>query len=349
MEKAANEHQKTKKSNIFIPICIAMTLVCIILIGALVFTMLSFESYKKENANSNNIPTMGDDISGENNGIPSDTPETITVDALKEYAAQYNVSAEFLQKFFDDQIVYKSNGGIKYAPIDETLPKSTLDFNNIVQVEGEKQYHENGISVGTKVIDVSKHQGNIDWKKVKASGVDHAIIRLGSRGYGTGKLVLDEQFHTNIKGATAAGIRVGVYFYSQAITVDEAIEEAQMVLDNIKGYNISLPIAFDTEEVDDNPEEVRTSVLNMQARTDIAIAFLDKIKAAGHTPMIYSNIKWFIEALDMKRLVEYDTWFAQYYGAPFFPYDLQMWQYTGKGKVDGIKGDVDLNICFKEY
>lgn len=339
------EHSTTQKpSRLYFFMTIGLSILTVILLGTLIFTIVTFQSFKKTAtvpveavSNTSSVPEAV---------VPEE--ETISVAALKEYSEKYNVSAEFLQNFFDDVIVYKSTGGIKYAEIDESLPKNNFNFDNIVAVEGEKQYMENGISTGTKVIDVSKHQGVIDWAKVKASGVDYAMLRLGNRGYETGKLVLDETFDKNIKGAAAAGIKVGAYFFSQAISEAEAIEEAELVLEHTKGYELALPVAYDTEEVHDSTTTIRTAELTAAQRTDYAIAFCEKIKAAGHTPMIYSNIKWYVEGLEMSRLVQYEKWFAQYYAQPFFPYELSMWQYTGSGKVAGIKGDVDMNIMFEK-
>lgn len=273
--------------------------------------------------------------------------ETIDMQKFKEYSEQYNVSAEYLQRFFDDVIVYKNDNGVQYAPIDKTLPLSNYDWNNLVRLDNEIQYQENGGVTTIKGIDVSKYQGKINWNKVADDGVEYAFIRIGVRGYGTGDILEDEYWQRNVEGAIAAGIDVGIYFYSQAITVEEAIEEAQFVLDRVKPYDIAYPIVFDFEEIND--EASRTLMLTQQQRTDFTIAFCDKIKEAGYQTMVYGNIKWFVEMVDLSRLTGYDKWFAQYFKTPFFPYDFQIWQYTAKGKVSGIEGDVDLNISFKDY
>ncbi|MFZ2538878.1 MAG: glycoside hydrolase family 25 protein [Oscillospiraceae bacterium] len=320
---------------------VMLTAICVLLSTALIVTLVSFVRYK----NSVILPVntqINEELAEE---LPKE--EVVAMETLKEYAAQYNVGADFLQRFFDDVIVYKDAEGIVYSPIDKNLPKNSYDFTNLVRVDGEMQYQEDGVSKGIKGIDVSKHQGDIKWEKVKADNVEYAMIRLGYRGYETGKLLLDEYYEKNIKGALDAGLKVGVYFFSQAVTVEEAIEEADMVLEYIKKYDITYPVVYDAEEM--LGDDVRTNSLTSSQRTDITLAFCEKIKSAGYKPMIYANIKWFVAKLDMSRLTEYDKWFAQYFNTPFFPYDLQMWQYTGKGKVDGIKGDVDLNIGFKDY
>ncbi len=335
MGKSQNTNEEKKGHGIVI----MLTLICILLSAALILTIAYYEHSK----NGTVIPT--DVQPQQKEELPKE--EVVKTETLKAYAQKYNVSAEFLQRFFDDVIVYKDTSGIVYEPINEKLPKNSYDFNNLVRVNGELQYQENGVSKGIKGIDVSKHQGDIDWKKVKADNVEYAIIRLGYRGYGTGKIMLDEYFEKNIQGALNAGIKVGVYFYSQAITVEEAKEEADIVLKNIKDYKITYPVIFDAEEM--QGDDVRTNSLTTEQRTDITLAFCDKVKSLGYKTMIYANVKWFVAKLDMSRLTSYDKWFAQYFNTPFFPYDFQMWQYTGKGKVNGIKGDVDMNISFKDY
>ena len=291
---------------------------------------------------------------GNNEAVPADTPvsmgnlhlqETIDVELLKKYAQEYNVSIEFLQRFFDNEIVYKSDGKIVYQPVDQSLPMNDINWDNLVRSGDEIEYWVDGEQAAKKVIDVSTHQGEIDWEKVKADGVDYAYIRLGFRGWGSGKLVLDEYYQKNIEGAKAAGIKVGVYFFSQAITPEEGREEAEFVLENIQGYELDLPIALDSEEV--SGEDARANSLTAEERTDTVIAFCEQIERAGYEPMIYANVNQFFERMEFARLKDYKKWFAQYFKRPFFPYELCMWQYTAEGKVDGIDGFVDLNLYFE--
>jgi lysozyme len=327
-----------KKAKTVHIIFILQSILCIVLSILLVVTVTSFERYKKSNAVPVDAQPQTDTSSN----------DVITKEALKNYAQQFGVSVEFLQRFFDDVIVYWDANQIVYAPIDENLPKHSYDFeNNLVNLETEIQYHNNGVPAGIKGIDVSKYQGKIDWKKVKEDNVDFAMIRVGYRGYQNGKIVIDEYCKKNIEGALANGIKVGVYFFSQAISIEEVLEEAEMVLDMIKDYDITYPVVYDAEEI--QGENVRTAKLTTQERTDITIAFCEKIKEAGYKPMIYANVSWFVGRLDLSRLVMYDKWFAQYFRTPFFPYDFQIWQYTAKGKIKGIEGNVDLNISFKDY
>ena len=215
--------------------------------------------------------------------------------------------------------------------------------------EGQYTYWENGQKVSLKGVDVSKYQEAIDWNKVAADGVEFAIIRLGFRGMGTnGTCELDPYFKQNIEGAKAAGIDVGVYFFTQAKTVEEAKEEARFVIDSLEGYDITWPVVFDTEKIT-SYAAARANALSIETRTACAKAFLEEIKAAGYTPMLYANTRWSILNLDLAQLSDYDFWYAYYGDDIYYPYQFSMWQYTSSGTVDGIKGNADLNISLKDY
>ncbi len=211
----------------------------------------------------------------------------------------------------------------------------------------EMYYHdETGSRLSTIAIDVSEFQGDIDWQQVKdEGGVDMAIIRVGYRGYGGGSINLDSMFYENIEGAQAAGLKVGVYFYSQAINYDEGVQEAEFVLDNISGYGIDGPVVIDTEDA--FAEGARTNDISIEDRTDSVVAFCETVKGAGYTPMIYANRNWYAMSLDMTRLCNYDLWLAQYSNMPSFPYEYSGWQYTDSGFVYGVEGSVDMNVWFE--
>lgn len=323
----------------------SLALNCFLII-AIIAVAVGFGQSKRETQNAVEAMNRSVEEANEYERIISD--EMIPLNKFKENVDRFGVSTEFIQQFFPDRIVYRNGAELVYAEINEALEKSDYDWANLKKNEnGHFEYIEEGVSKGIIGIDVSKYQGDINWKKVKASGVEYAVIRVGYRGYGTGKIMLDEAFEANVKGALSNDIKVGVYFYSQAVTVEEAVEEAEAVIEAIKPYNITYPVVYDFEEVYD--EESRTKDLTADEITDMTIAFCDRVEEAGYKPMIYANIKWFMAKLDITRLEKYDKWFAQYFRQPFYPYSFQMWQYTGKGKVDGIEGDVDLNICFKDY
>lgn len=253
-----------------------------------------------------------------------------------------------LRYFFPENLVYYDEGGYVFAPILDSVKKNELvDDNFHKNDKNEMEYIENGTITSHKGIDVSKYQGDIDWQAVKADGVEYAFVRLGLRGYGSGKLVLDENFDDNMRGANEAGVMAGAYFFTQAITVDEAREEAQFVLENLADYDVPYPVVFDVEMI--VGDKGRANGLTMQERTDITIAFCEAIREAGYTPMIYGNVKCFTKMLDMTRLESYDKWYAFYDDYMYFPYAVSVWQYTEKGSVDGIEGKVDMNISYKQW
>lgn len=245
-------------------------------------------------------------------------------------------------------LVYDEEGILQWVKIDNAFGRNNYDFDSTIVDEGYfKYYTENGQITSSVGIDVSKFQGNIDWTQVKAAGVDFAFVRLGYRGYGNGAIRLDETFDYNVAEALKNDLKVGVYFYSQAISYEEGVEEAQFVLDHVKAYNINLPIVLDTEDAED--DEARTNNLTPQQRSEACRGFLETIKAAGYETMIYANLRWIALNLDLTQLYGYDIWFAQYANEPLLPYNFKIWQYTANGIVPGISKPVDLNIGFSSY
>ena len=200
------------------------------------------------------------------------------------------------------------------------------------------------VGSGTMGIDVSKWNGTIDWNAVKNSGVNYVIIRVGYRGSSQGALIEDPKFKTNIKGATAAGIKVGVYFFTQAVDEVEAVQEASMVLDRISGYKISYPVFLDVEG-----SGGRGDAIDSATRTAVCKAFCNTIKNAGYTPGIYANKTWLSSKMDAGALSGYKIWLAQYAKTPTYTGRYDLWQYRSDGKVSGISGKVDLNISYLGY
>lgn len=195
-------------------------------------------------------------------------------------------------------------------------------------------------------IDVSAHQQDINWEQVAASGVDFAMVRIGYRGYESGKMVIDPYAEANLVGAAAAGLDVGVYFFSQATNVEEAKEEVAFVLDAIKDYELTMPIVYDWETVSD--EDARTHGMDKRTLTDCSLAFLQGIEEAGYKPMLYFNSYQGEHMLYLSELKDYEFWLAMYTHRMDFPYKVKMWQYTDKGRVKGISGNTDINVYFPE-
>lgn len=212
-------------------------------------------------------------------------------------------------------------------------------------IQGVKySFREDGSLDGGNVmgIDISKHNGTVDWNAVKNAGVEFVILRCGYRGSASGVLVEDEKFRTNIKGATAAGLKVGIYFFSQAVNEMEAVEEASLTLSLIKGHKISYPVYIDVEAANG-----RADGLSAAERTKVVKAFCETVRDSGYTAGVYSNKNWFAEKMDTGAFGNYRIWLAQYTESPTYTGRYEMWQYSSRGTIPGIKGDVDLNICYQ--
>lgn len=210
--------------------------------------------------------------------------------------------------------------------------------------------HQNRFSGVSKVygIDVSYYQGNIDWKKVKNSGVEFVIIRVGYRGYGSaGTLVEDPRFKTYLDGATKAGLKVGVYFYTQAITTAEAQAEAKFVLDRIKGYSLQMPVYYDIESVDYDTGRLDSAGLSKAQKTALCTAFCDTIIKSGYSAGVYANYTWLNYYIDGAGLgKKYPIWLAHYTSNTNYDQRMDMWQYSGSGTVSGISAYTDVNVWY---
>ncbi len=267
--------------------------------------------------------------------------------SIKESLENGNTVISVLKSLYPEYIVVAANQKYNFVPINETLAKNSYKIDSLVidEEKGRFSYMEDNQVTSRFGIDVSSHQGDIDWQAVAADGVEFAFIRAVYRGYGTGKLVIDEKCLQNIDGAQANGIDVGLYVFSQAITEDEVLEEANAVISLLDGRSLQLPIVFDVEKVSDS--EARTNALSVQDRTDLTIAFLKAIENAGFDTMIYHNTEMGAMLLDLTQLTEYKKWFAGYNPEFYWPYEFDLWQYSESGSVAGIKGAVDLDIYLK--
>ena len=204
-------------------------------------------------------------------------------------------------------------------------------------------YHDSEGKVTSKlVVDLSSFQEEIDFAALKKAGVYGVCLRTGFRGYGSGSLVEDDNFQTFYKAAKKAGLKIGVYFYTQAVSEEEAVEEAEYVLELIKGKKIELPVAYDTEGV--YAEDARGDAIDVETRTDCTIAFCERIAQAGYEPMIYSNRNWFVQSLDMSRLYNYKLWIAHYTDSTDFPYVYNGWQYTDSEVLPGSDTPIDASV-----
>lgn len=222
---------------------------------------------------------------------------------------------------------------------------SPYNFDNLKNEQGRFSYYEDGNLVSQTAVDVSDLQGKIDWERVSEDGIDFAMIRLGRRGYTEGNIYLDNYYYENVSGVQSEGMPFGVYFFSQAITEDEAIEEANFVIKHLSGSGISYPVVFDHEPVES--ADGRANNLSKNELTHITKAFCQKIEDAGYTPMIYGNA-FDMERLNLNDLKGIDVWYAEYESSqPTGQFDFAMWQYSSTANVSGINTQADLSILFK--
>ena len=246
----------------------------------------------------------------------------------------------------EGQVLVNDGFNVVWITPAEGVEVSDLKKEDFDKTEGQVVY--TGEDYDTVLgIDVSEWQGDIDWQKVAAYGVKFAYIRSGYRGYTKGTLKEDPYFRQNMKGAAENGIQTGVYFLSQAINVEEAIEEANYVLEQIKDYNVELPIIFDWEKYDaETFPDARTNDIELSAMSVCAVAFCETVKAAGFDAGIYFNLQYGYYGFDMGRLKDFTLWLADPSDYPKFYYAGNIWQYTDEGEVPGIEGAVDMDLMF---
>ncbi len=281
------------------------------------------EDASQKSAEPENVPAS-DPVPGELDLL---TDPSLTVGGLKamDYS-KLKTQASFLINHF----------------LKNDIPKNPYKISSFHR-DGELLSYEDPEYEYQLGVDVSVFQGEIDWKAVKEQGISFAIIRAGYRGYGeSGSLNEDELFRQNIAGAKEAGLLVGAYFFSQAMNTEEATEEAEYVLSLLEGVELDLPLVFD-EEIIKN-DDARTDAVLLSQFTENALAFFEKIKAAGYEPMLYTNLISECLVYDLEQLEGIPVWFAGYDAFPLTPYQFEFWQYTESGKLEGISEPVDLNI-----
>ncbi|MBQ8296825.1 MAG: glycoside hydrolase family 25 protein [Ruminococcus sp.] len=311
-------------------LALVQMLIILLLIIALIWAL-----FIRDNSSGGSVPT--------NAGLSadvSDDPQVRRRAVIEKEESYYQLDGKKI-------LLSDSTYGEIFLPVYEDVPACSLNMDSLITRNGYSFYKENGEITSIPGIDVSVYQGDIDWQQVKAAGIEFAMIRVGYRTYGGGEIKFDDNFAKNLEGANAAGIKTGVYFFSQAVTVEEAVEEADAVIDAIAPYDITYPVVYDWELIYD--DKARTDDMPVDVLTDCCIAFCERVESVGYTPMIYQNKKTTLFKLDLPRLQEYDFWLAEYNPEPTYYYDYQMWQYTQSGRIPGISGDVDLNISFKDY
>ncbi|MCM1577587.1 MAG: hypothetical protein NC078_02150, partial [Ruminococcus sp.] len=304
--------------------CIILSAVCLMLTAA--FVIMAAENMKLKKSPENPQEDIGLTVLTE----PVPTEEITAVTTVTEHVCP------------PAETVYIYDNGIdkiEFPPV-EGAELNGYNMENL-STDGKKRkslYGENGVKISRFGIDVSSYQCDIDWEKAAADGVEFAIIRMGYRGYETGQICEDRYFRRNMAGAAGAGLGVGVYFYSQAITPEEAAEEADFVIRTLEevGVAVTMPVVFDWEFVTDE-DPARTDGMTGDIQTECCKAFCEKTAAAGYSPMYYATVNTALFRYDMGVLL-YPLWLAEYAEKTQFVYDYDMWQYSCSGVVDGIEG-----------
>ncbi|MCR4651592.1 MAG: glycoside hydrolase family 25 protein [Lachnospiraceae bacterium] len=351
---------KRKKIRMVINTIVAMLLITSIVLGGYYYRLYRIDE-EMISAKNKEIEELNDRIANDTyseediRSIMSDS-ENNAKQTMLTYIRNTFESGEgaltVLENLYPNNIIVPDSGVYRFFEI-KNYRKSDNKENCFVypvkneengSYEGRASY-EDGEMRARLGVDVSKFQGTINWNRVKNDGIEYAYIRLGYRGYESGKIVNDSMYEVNIKKCNAVGLDCGVYFFTEAKTEEEAVEEAEFVLESLADYHIELPIVIDVEE-SANISKSRTKNLTKEQRTKNVIAFCDRIREAGYEAMIYGNLKSMMVMMDFEQLEDYDKWFAYYRYPIRFPYRYRIWQYSSTGSVDGIKGQADMNLMF---
>lgn len=278
---------------------------------------------------------------------PKDKYARYEEEAEKESRMEEEKTKQDPSKDGKHTLVTLAGGEEEWVLINPYLEKNTYDFSNLTMRQKQLAYYADGKTYSYVGADLSKYNEEVDFKVLKESGVSFVMLRLGMRGYGSGELMTDEKFAEYMAKAMEAELNIGVYFYSQAITEEEAAEEANFVIQNLENYPITYPVAFDMEYVANDTARVES--LTREEKTKMAKVFLDTVKEAGYKPMVYGTKEWLLKQVDLTKLTDYDIWLSQQEEVPDYPYQFQMWQYSKEGNLNGVNGNVNLNISFVDY
>ncbi len=244
-------------------------------------------------------------------------------------------------------MVVRPDGTEQWIMINAYLNKNSYEEAGFVYEEPVMKYFENGEKASYLGVDIRKGNGNVDFASLKRQGIDFVMVRLGYRGYESGVISLDEEYFDYIQEADKAGLHVGVYFESQAVTPEEALEEAEFVITNLIEMRITYPVVFDLGLVANDTS--RIDMIPKTQLTEITNTFCNRIKEAGYIPMVYGNKYWLLRRIDLTMLGDYDIWLSQVGEKPDYPYEFSMWQYRSGVSVNGISGDANMNISFVDY
>ena len=310
---------------------------------AVTLTALGLTIYNQKH----DIDSLRAQLSEQNNQIPAAAVDDVSEKKYEPVEVDHYYERTGYKIYLkDDQF------GQIWLPTLADVPLSTHPEDRMEELKNGRMtyYNKDGTCGALTGIDISTHNRVSDWNAVKANGIDFVMLRVGYRGYGkgTGTLKPDDSFRQYYNDAKAAGLKVGAYFFSQAISEEEAVEEAMLAVEQLDGCDLDFPVVYDWELIFHDSES-RTENLAVDILNDCCLAFCQNVEAYGYQPMIYQNKRTTLFKLDLPRLQGIPFWLAEYGDGPTYPYDYDMWQYSCTGHVDGIEGDVDLNLCFYDY
>lgn len=277
--------------------------------------------------------------------------EAQTTTLLQEETTVHDVAQKeeivSTEEFTNMTKVSYADGTEAWLDVNFALEQNTYDESKFVYEKPFMKYMVSGKEKSYLGVDISANSGDVNFYRLKNAGCDYVMIRVGSRGYSSGRIVMDEKHQDYMAKAEKAGLDIGVYFYSQAVTEEEIYEEVDAVIEAIDDYHITYPIVFDMEMVDG--DFARTDALDVDTRTLLAKTFMEEIEEAGYKPMLYGNKEWLLTKLNLEELQDYDVWLDQTANTPDYPYQYQMWQYTQKGTVNGVEEPTGLSISMVDY
>ena len=244
-------------------------------------------------------------------------------------------------------LVVNRDGSEEWVLITPYLPKNDYDYSNLVSQSGRMSYYSDGRATSYLGVTIDKYDDYVDYSLLRDDGIDYVMVRVGVRGYGTGTITLDEYYADNVSRALQAGLDVGLYFTSQAITVEEAMEEAVALIAVAQDNKISYPLAIDIGFVLNDTSRIED--LTKAEKTDIIRMFADTIKDAGYNCVIHADKEFLIKEIDLSKFSDVDIWLENIGDLPDYPYSFTMWEYASNGSVNGISGPADLSISFIDY
>ncbi len=357
LEENFEEYGQTPKGNkMMITAVISVVLSLAVVIGLVIFlnreTLFPQPVPVQSSQVAEHEPDLSDLISG-NTLVSGDLD--IWEEYMKEDDEEESGPVWYEEKPSEDDpseggtktLIERASGGSEWVEVSKYLPQNEYDKSGFAMIDNRMAYYEDGMKLSYTGVDISKYQGYVDFNAVKRDGIDFVMLRLGQRGYSTGQLVLDDYFSDNIKRASDAGLEIGVTFFSQAVTLEEAEEEADFVLQYLEGQTIRYPVVFEMQHIEN--DSARIDILTKEEKTQIAKAFLSKIEAAGYVGMIHADKEWLFDDINYSAVSNYGIWLKQMKDLPDYPYRFQMWKYTNVGAVEGIEGSVSLSISFIDY